>query len=167
MKIPAGNNIPEEINVFVEIPAGGEVKYEYDKKMQALFVDRYAFTSMHYPFNYGFIPNTKAEDGDALDVIIISSKKVYPGAVVPCRPVGMLEMEDEKGIDAKIIAAPLLKIDPFYTYIKDIDDINQAVKNKIKHFFEYYKELEPGKWVKIKEWRNKKTAEEAIKKALT
>ena len=166
MQLSAGKNPPQQINVYIEIPAGGDVKYELDKESGILFVDRFTFTAMYYPFNYGFIPQTKAEDGDPVDVLVFSSKRVQPGTVIPARPVGLLEMEDEAGIDTKILAVPLAKVDPFLAEIKELEDVPVAVKNQIKHFFENYKTLEPGKWVKIRNWRGRSVAEEAIAKAL-
>lgn len=166
MNIPAGKQPPELINVYIEIPAGGDIKYEFDKESGVLFVDRFAFTAFVYPFNYGFIPNTHADDGDALDVLVLSSKKVAPGVVIPSRPIGMLEMEDEEGIDTKILAVPVEKVDPFMTLVQDIKDVTDPVKNQIRHFFEHYKELEPNKWVKLKDWKDKAEALENIKKAL-
>ncbi len=165
-KIPAGKNPPEEINVVIEIPEGSQVKYELDKESGAIFADRFLYTSMQFPFNYGFIPNTLAEDGDPVDVLVISPKPVFPGIVLPARPIGMLEMEDEAGIDTKIIAVPIKKIDPFMAHIEDVKDLPEALKNKIKHFFDHYKELEPGKWVKTKEFLPKEKAYEEIKKAI-
>lgn len=165
-KITPGSNPPEKINVVIEIPEGSRIKYELDKKTNMLFVDRFAFTTMGYPANYGFIPNTSAEDGDPIDVLVLASQSVHPGTVIECRPVGMLEMEDEEGIDTKIIAVPVEKVDPFMSDIKDIDDVTDSIKNKIRHFFEHYKELEPGKWVKLKEWRDKQEAESAIRESV-
>lgn len=165
-KISSGKNPPEEINVVVEIPQGSSVKYEFDKNSGAIVVDRFLYTSMSYPFNYGFIPQTHAEDGDPVDVVIISSLPVTPGSVIPARPIGLLKMEDEAGLDNKIMAVPTEKIDPAFAHIKDIDDINNHLKERIKHFFERYKELEPGKWVKIKEFLAKEYAEEEIKRSL-
>ncbi|MEK7592260.1 MAG: inorganic diphosphatase [Patescibacteria group bacterium] len=165
-KLTAGKNPPEQINVFVEIPQDGSIKYELDKNSGVIFVDRFLYTAFSYPFNYGFIPDTKAEDGDPVDVLVVSSKSVHPGTVIPSVPIGMLEMEDEEGIDTKIIAVPTKKVDPYYGVWASIDDVPQALKDKIKHFFEHYKELEPGKWVKIKEWKNKKDAMEKITKSL-
>lgn len=165
-KLSSGNNPPSEINVFVEIPQGSSVKYELDKDSGVIFVDRFSYTAMFYPFNYGFIPKTYAEDGDPVDVLIISSYSVAPGTVIPSRPIGMLEMEDEAGVDTKIIAVPTAKVDPFLSRINEMKDIDKATENKIKHFFTHYKEIEPGKWVKIKNFLSKKHAEEAIKKAL-
>jgi len=165
-KIPAGKNCPEEINVLVEIPQGSSVKYELDKKTGAIFVDRFAYTAMFYPFNYGFIPQTKAKDGDPIDVLVISTYKVAVGSIIPCRPIGLLQMEDEAGIDTKIIALPTKKVDPFYANIDDIKQLPTKTKELIKHFFEHYKELEPGKWVKTKNFLSKEEAIKEIKKGL-
>lgn len=165
-KIPAGKNPPSEINVFIEIPQGSSVKYELDKESGAIAVDRLLYTSMAYPCNYGFIPNTGAEDGDPTDVLVITSAVLFPGTYVPARPIGMLEMEDEGGIDHKIIAVPTKKIDPYSAHIEDISDLDEATKNKIKHFFDHMKELEPNKWVKTKDFLGKAQAEEVIKKSL-
>jgi len=166
MKISAGSNPPNEINVFIEIPQGSLIKYELDKESNAIFVDRFAFTSMGYPANYGFIPNTLSKDGDPVDVLVISSYPVHPAAVIPSVPIALLEMEDEAGLDSKIIAVPAVKVDPFFGIWKDLSDIPDSYKNRIKHFFEHYKELEIGKWVKIKEWKDKNTALEEIKNSL-
>jgi len=165
-KIKAGKNPPEEINVLIEIPQGSPVKYELEKEAGVLMVDRFAYAAMFYPFNYGFVPNTEAEDGDPLDVLVISTYPVSPGTLIPCRPIGMLEMEDEAGIDTKIIALPTKKVDPFYADIETIDQLPKKTKEMIQHFFNHYKELEPGKWVKTKRFLGKKEAEEAIKKGL-
>ncbi len=165
-KIPAGKNPPSEINVFIEIPQGSSVKYELDKDSGVIAVDRLLYTSMAYPFNYGFIPNTHAEDGDPTDVLLITSAPLFPGTVVAARPVGMLEMEDESGIDHKIIAVPTAKIDPELAEVNDINDVGSHIKAKIKHFFETYKQLEPNKWVKVKDFLDKSHAEESIKKSL-
>ncbi len=164
--VSAGKNPPEQINVFVEIPQGSSIKYELDKDSGVVFVDRFLYTAFSYPFNYGFIPETKALDGDPVDVLVISSQSVAPGTVIPAVAIGMLEMEDEEGIDTKIIAVPTAKIDPLYGVWKDISDVPQALKDKMKHFFEHYKELEPGKWVKIKDWKDRKSALEEISKSL-
>lgn len=166
MKLTAGDNAPEEINVFVEIPQGSSIKYEVDKDSGLLFVDRFLHTAMSYPFNYGFVPQTDAEDGDAVDVLLISSMPVTPGSVVRARPIGMLEMEDEAGMDNKILAVPVKKIDPDYTDIEDIDDISEHTKNKIKHFFENMKSLEKGKWVKLKNFLGRDAAMEEIRKCM-
>lgn len=166
-KLSTGNNPPEEVNVLVEIPQGSSVKYELDKESGIIMVDRFNFTAMSYPFNYGFIPGTHAEDGDPTDVLVISSQPVNPGCLISVRPIGMLEMEDEAGIDTKIIAVPTAKIDPVYAKVNDIIDIDESTKNKIKHFFDHYKELEPGKWVKTKNFLSKNKALEDIKKSMS
>ncbi|MCL6096161.1 MAG: inorganic diphosphatase [Patescibacteria group bacterium] len=165
-KLSAGKNPPEEVNVFIEIPQGVSVKYELDKDSGMIFVDRFLYTQMNYPFNYGFIPNTKAPDGDPVDVLVLSSKPVVPGVVIPSRPIGMLEMEDEAGVDNKIIAVPLPKVDPKFKDYNDVSDIPDKTKDELKYFFENYKKNEPGKWVKLKEWKGKKEALEDIRKAM-
>ncbi len=166
MQLSTGKNPPEEINVFIEIPQNSSVKYELDKKSGMVMVDRFLYTAMNYPFNYGFIPETLAEDNDPLDVLVISSQSVTPGTVMPARIIGVLEMEDEEGIDTKLLAVPTEKVDPFMKSYKDIGDLPEMLKNKIKHFFEHYKELEPGKWVKIKDWKEKATALEQVKEGI-
>jgi inorganic pyrophosphatase len=155
----------EEINVLVEIPKSSSVKYEIDKNSGLLVVDRFMHTAMSYPFNYGFIPNTYAKDGDAVDVMVVSSHPVQAGCVLPSRVIGMLEMEDEAGSDNKIIAVPTKKIDPFYGNINDMDDLDEATKKMIKHFFEFYKSIEPGKWVKISGFVGKDAALKEIKES--
>ena len=162
-KLSAGKNPPEEVNVFVEIPQGSAVKYELDKETGFMTDDRFGYTAMAYPFNYGFIPSTHAEDGDPVDVLVISTYRVDPGCVIPVRPIGLLEMEDEAGIDTKILAVPTKKVDPFYANINDITDLDETTKAKIKHYFDHYKELEPGKWVKTKDFLGKEKAYESIK----
>lgn len=162
-KLSAGKNPPEEVNVVIEIPQGSPIKYELDKESECMMVDRFAFTTMVYPFNYGFIPNTHAEDGDPVDVLVISTYPVHPGTVIPARPIGLLEMEDEAGIDTKILAVATKKVDPFYSDIEDIEDLNETARKKIQHFFNHYKELEAGKWVKTKNFLPKAKALEAIK----
>jgi inorganic pyrophosphatase len=166
MNLTAGEKAPNEVNVFIEIPAGSSVKYELDKEHAVMVVDRFLYTAFSYPCNYGFIPETKADDGDPTDVLILCDKIVSAGVVIPAVPIGMLEMEDEAGIDTKIIAVPTVKIDPIYGTYKDITDVPQATKDKIKHFFEHYKDLEPGKWVKIKKWKGKKEALADITKSM-
>ena len=164
--ISSGKNPPKEINVLVEISQGSTVKYEIDKDSGLLAVDRFLYTSMIFPFNYGFVPQTKAKDGDPLDVVLISSSPINPGSLIAARPIGMLQMEDEAGLDNKIIALPAEKIDPEYSQIQDISVINDHTKQKIKHFFERYKELEPEKWVKIKDFLGKEEAEKEIQMSL-
>lgn len=165
-KLSAGKKAPEEVNVFVEIPQGSYIKYELDKTSGVVMVDRFSYTACAYPFNYGFVPSTSAEDGDPVDVLVISTYPVQSGTVIPARPIGMLEMEDEEGIDTKILAVPTKKVDPFYSKIESIDDLDEMTKNKIKHFFDHYKELEPNKWVKTRNFLGKEKAFEAIKKSM-
>ena len=165
-KIGVGKNPPEEINVFIEIPQGVSIKYELDKDSGFIFVDRFLYTEMNYQFNYGFIPNTLADDGDPVDVLVLSSKPVVPGVVIACRPIGMLEMEDEAGVDNKIVAVPIVKVDPKFKDYNDVSDIPEKTKEDLKYFFENYKKTEPGKWVKIKEWKGKKEALAEIRKAI-
>ncbi len=162
-KLGPGEKAPEVVNVVIEIPMGSSVKYEYDKELGVVRVDRFLYTSMVYPFNYGFIPGTMEEDGDPVDVLVITREPLYPGVVIEARPVALLIMEDEEGPDSKVVAVPKEKLDPTYVNIRDVNDIPEALRNKIKHFFEHYKELEPGKWVRVKEWRG---AEEAKRKIL-
>ncbi|MEK7070615.1 MAG: inorganic diphosphatase [Patescibacteria group bacterium] len=166
-KLSTGNNPQEgEVNVVIEIPEGSFIKYEVDEESGAIMVDRFAYTTMAFPGNYGFIPNSMGEDGDPLDVLVLSTHPLYPGVVVPSRVIGMLEMEDEAGIDTKIIALPTKKVDPFMSKIDTIDDLDEIVKQKIQHFFNHYKDLEPKKWVKTKDFLGKEKALEAIKKSL-
>ena len=170
-KIIAGN-LPDEINVVIEIPMNDNpVKYEIDKESGAIFVDRFIQVAMFYPCNYGFIPHTLSGDGDPVDVLVLSNYPVIPGAVMKCRPVGVLMMEDESGVDEKIIAVPIDKVDISFSNVKDINDVNNDVKLRIKHFFEHYKDLEKSKWVKILGWEDIKKAknliEEGVKRLTT
>ena len=155
-----------EVDVLIEISKNSNVKYELDKEKNRIRVDRFLYTAMNFPFNYGFIPETLADDGDPVDVVVLSYASIFPGSLIKVTPIGVLEMEDEAGQDEKIIAVPLKKIDPFWGIYENIDDIPQIYKDQIKHFFENYKTLEPGKWVKIKSWLSKEKAEELINKAL-
>ncbi len=166
--IPPGpkDKVPEELYVLIEISKGTKLKYEFDKELNILVLDRVLYTSMVYPFNYGFVPSTLCDDGDPLDCLVICHYQLQPGTIVKVRPIGLLEMEDEEGKDEKLIAVPTKKVDPQYADINDINDLPEALKNEIKHFFEHYKELEPGKWVKIKDWKNKEYALEFVKKAI-
>ncbi len=166
MKLGPGKKAPDEINVLIEIPMNSNIKYEYDEEEEVIKVDRVLYTSMVYPFNYGFIPDTLEEDGDPLDVLVLGNYSLLPGTVIEARPVGIVYMKDEEGEDAKIVAVPRDKTDPTFSNIKDINDIPQAIRNKIIHFFEHYKELEPGKWVKISGWGSANEAKERIKKAI-
>lgn len=166
-KIPIGQNPPRDINVLIEIPQGGiPIKYEIDKASGALFVDRFLHTSMVYPANYGFVPHTIAGDGDPCDVLVISQVPVMSGAVVRCRPIGALLMEDEAGPDEKIIAVPVEKLNPYYSGVKSYTDLPALMRDQIAHFFCHYKDLEPGKWVKIIRWIGPDEAADLIAQAI-
>jgi inorganic pyrophosphatase len=148
--IPTGKNPPDDFNVIIEVPLGGEpIKYELDKASGALFVDRFLYTPMRYPGNYGFIPHTMCGDGDPLDVVVMNSRPVAPGCVVRCRPFGVLVMEDDKGQDEKILAVPAHKLTAMYDKVHDLADMQEIQVERVKHFFTHYKDLEPGKWSKI------------------
>ena len=163
MNVTAGKNAPEEFNVIIEIPAHSEpIKYEVDKETGALFVDRFMTTAMHYPCNYGYVPQTISDDGDPVDVLVITPFAVAPGAVVRCRALGMLMMDDEAGGDAKVLAVPVDKILGMYSLWKRIEDINPQRLATIQHFFEHYKDLEKGKWVKVKGWAGPDQAKQEI-----
>lgn len=151
-----------DFKVFIEIPIGSGVKYEVDEETKELKVDRFLYTAFRYPFNYGYIVGTKGGDGDPMDVVVLSSEPVAPGVVMKCHAIGVLETEDEEGIDAKVIAVPTAKIDPLYGVYEDIKDVPAALLNKIKHFYENYKTIEPGKWVKVKEFKGREEAEREI-----
>jgi inorganic pyrophosphatase len=151
---------------LIEIPKDSNIKYELDKESGAVMVDRFLYTAMNYPFNYGFVPGTLADDGDPLDVLVLSEYSVVPASVIPSKAIGLLEMEDEAGIDTKIIAVPKEKIDPVFGAYNDIEEIPAAIKEKIKHFFENYKTLEPGKWVKVKNWQGREVALKEIEKSI-
>jgi len=166
-KIPVGKAPPFDINVFVEIPQGGlPVKYELDKSSGVLFVNRFLHTTMFYPGNYGFIPHTLARDGDPLDVLIVSQAAVIPGAVVRCRPVGVLMMEDEAGPDEKIIAVPIAQLNPYFSGVRSYEDLPAILRDQIAHFFCHYKDLEQGKWVRITRWAGPEEAAEIIQAAV-
>ncbi len=154
-----------DFKAFIEIPLGSSVKYEVDAETNELKVDRFLFTAFSYPFNYGFIKDTKGGDGDPMDVVILSSQPVVPGVVMKCHAIAVLETEDEEGEDAKIIAVPDKKIDPVYGVYEEIKDVPEAILNKIKHFYENYKTLEPGKWIKVRGFKDKKEAEKQILEA--
>ncbi|MCC5792449.1 MAG: inorganic diphosphatase [Legionellaceae bacterium] len=152
-QIKAGGKLPEEINVVIEIPMRGEpVKYEVDKESGSLFVDRFMATAMFYPANYGYVPQTLSEDGDPVDVLVVTPVPLISGAVIPCRPVGMLKMTDESGVDAKLIAVPLAKLSRLYDQVQSCHDLPSSLIHSIEHFFAHYKDLEEGKWVKIEGW---------------
>jgi inorganic pyrophosphatase len=151
--IPIGKNPPDDIKVIIEVPVGGEpIKYEIEKESGALFVDRFLYTPMRYPGNYGFVPHTLCGDGDPLDVLVASTRALVPGSVINCRPVGVLVMEDESGMDEKVIAVPSSKLTQRYDAVKTLTDLPEITRSQIEHFFQHYKDLEPGKWVKIVKW---------------
>ena len=157
--IPVGKNPPDEVNVIIEVPIGGEpIKYEMDKESGALFVDRFLYTSMRYPGNYGFIPHTLSGDGDPCDVLIANNRALAPGSVIAVRPVGVLIMEDEAGQDEKIVAVPVSKLSKRYERIENYPDLPEITLRQIEHFFEHYKDLEPNKWVKVIRWGDKSEA---------
>jgi inorganic pyrophosphatase len=161
--IPAGKNVPEDINVVIEIPAqGAPVKYEIDKDSGALVVDRFMATAMFYPCNYGFIPHTLSDDGDPVDVLVVTPTPLQPGAVIRCRPVGMLRMSDEAGFDAKLVAVPFGKLTPLYDHVQEVTDLPELLRAQIAHFFEQYKALEKGKWVKVDGWADAAAARAEI-----
>ncbi|MDR3351660.1 MAG: inorganic diphosphatase [Zoogloeaceae bacterium] len=158
-----GKDVPNDFNVVIEIPARlPGVKFELDKDSGFLKVDRFMTTPMHYPLDYGFIPHTLSEDGDPVDILLIAPYPLQPGIVVRSRPLGMLEMEDEAGIDAKIIAVPVSKLTPIYDRLQNITDVEPLLLEQIRHFFEHYKDLEKGKWVKVKEWKDIEAARAEI-----
>ncbi len=166
-QIPPGNKAPEDINVIIEVPVGGEpIKYEMDKASGALFVDRYLYTSMRYPGNYGFVPNTLSDDGDPVDVIIASTRAITPGAVMNCRPIGVLKMSDEAGGDEKILAVPTNKLTRRYENVTNYTDLPMITIEQIQHFFEHYKDLEKSKWVKVEGWGDAAEAQRLIQEAI-
>ncbi len=166
-KVPAGKDVPNDLYVVIEIPANIDpIKYEIDKDSDALFVDRFIGTGMRYPANYGYIPHTLSEDGDPLDVLVVTPYPVAPGSVIRCRPVGKLNMEDEAGVDTKLIAVPHDKLTPLYKNVAEHTDLPELLIKQIEHFFTYYKALKPGKWVKITGWDNAAAAKADVLKAL-
>lgn len=165
--IPPGSNTPDDINVVIEIPANSQpIKYEIDKESQALFVDRFMATPMFYPANYGYIPNTLSDDGDALDVLVVTPYTLVPGCVIRCRPVGILNMSDEAGQDSKLLAVPHSKLSVLYDHVKEASDLPPLLIQQIEHFFENYKDLEKGKWVKVDGWANAEAAKAEIMKSI-
>ncbi len=166
-EIPVGDDAPHDINVVIEVPSGGEpVKYEMDKASGTLFVDRILYTSMRYPGNYGFVPHTLSGDGDPIDVLIANQRPLMSGAIINCRPVGVLYMKDEAGEDEKIVAVPSVKVSAMFNKINTVDDLPQILLEKISHFFEHYKDLEEGKWVEIVRWGDAGEARQMINDAI-
>ena len=166
-KIPVGKNPPYEVNVIIEIPLGGNpVKYEMDKESGAMFVDRFLHTAMYYPCNYGFIPHTLSQDGDPVDAAVLAQVPVTPGVVIASRPIGVLIMEDEGGIDEKILCVPVDKLHPYYSNVGSYRDIRPILLEQIAHFFEHYKDLERGKWVKVQRWGEAEEAQALIREGI-
>jgi len=162
-KVSVGADVPNEVNVIIENPMGGvPVKYELDKESGMMFVDRFLYTTMFYPGNYGFIPHTLSDDGDAVDVLVMTDVQIESKAYLSVKPIGVLVMEDESGMDEKIIAVPTPNLNPFYSNIDEIDGLPENTRNKIQHFFEHYKDLEPGKWSKLVKWGSADEAEKII-----
>jgi inorganic pyrophosphatase len=165
--VTPGARAPDEFNVIIEIPMNADpIKYEVDKATGALFVDRFMSTAMHYPCNYGYVPQTLSDDGDPVDVLVITPFPLFPGVVVTCRPIGMLKMSDEAGGDAKLLAVPIDKILPIYQHWQKPEDMNDLRLQQITHFFEHYKDLEPGKWVKVKGGEGPESARTEIRESI-
>ena len=166
-KLSIGKNPPQENNVAIEIPAGSApVKYEIDKDSGALLVDRFIHTPMHYPVNYGFVPHTLSDDGDPIDACVLTPQPIIHGCVIAARPVGVLMMEDESGVDEKLLCVPVDKLHPYYSNVKTVEDLPQIVRDQIGHFFEHYKDLESGKWVKVQGWEGVEKAHQMIEAAI-
>ena len=161
--ISIGPNPPDEVNVVIEVPIGGEpIKYEMDKASGALVVDRFLYTSMRYPGNYGFIPHTLSDDGDPCDVVVANTRAIIPGAIIRCRIVGVLHMKDEGGHDEKLVGVPVSKLTPRYDHVKNYTDLPDILIQQIEHFFTHYKDLEPGKWVKVAGWGDADDARKVV-----
>ena len=161
--VNAGRDVPNDFNVIIEIPMNADpIKYEVDKESGAIFVDRFMGTAMHYPCNYGYIPDTIADDGDPCDVLVITPFALIPGVVVRCRALGVLKMTDEAGGDSKILAVPIEKILPVYSHLQKVEDVQELTLRQIQHFFEHYKDLEKGKWVKVEGWEGPDAAKAEI-----
>ncbi len=166
-RVSSGKDVPNNINVIIEIPAHSDpVKYEVDKDTGAMFVDRFMGTAMHYPCNYGYVPHTLSDDGDPSDVLVVTPIPLLTGTVIRCRPVGILKMTDESGADAKVLAVPIPKVTPLYNKVSEASDLPQGLLDQIAHFFEHYKDLEPGKWVKVEGWGNAEEAKQEILKSV-
>jgi inorganic pyrophosphatase len=162
-RVTSGRDLANDINVIVEIPMNADpIKYEVDKETGALFVDRFVSTAMHYPCNYGYVPDTLSDDGDPVDVLVITPFALMPGVVVRCRPIGLLKMSDEAGGDTKVLSVPIDKLTPLYRHIQTARDLPEMVLSQITHFFAHYKDLEPGKWVKVEGWGGPEEAKKEI-----
>ena len=162
-RVSAGKDVPNDINVIIEIPAQSDpIKFEVDKDSGAIFVDRFMGTTMRYPLNYGYVPHTVAGDGDPVDVLVVTPFPLQPGVVIRCRPVGLLKMEDESGDDAKVVAVPVSKLTPLYDKVHSLEDLPELLLKQTVHFFEHYKDLEPGKWVKVLGWAGVEEAKQEI-----
>ena len=165
--IAIGNNPPDDVNVLIEVPVGGQpIKYELDKDAGVLVVDRFLYTPMTYPGNYGFVPHTLSEDGDPIDVLVCNTRQLVPGCAINVRPVGGLIMEDDSGLDEKIVAVPSSHLTKRYDGVNNFSDLPDITLQQIQHFFEHYKDLEPGKWVKIGDWMDADTAKQMIVEAI-
>ena len=165
--IAIGETPPKDINVIIEVPLGGQpIKYELDKEAGTLVVDRFLYTPMSYPGNYGFVPHTLSEDGDPIDVLVCNTRPLVPGCVINVRPIGVMLMEDNSGQDEKVIAVPSPELTKRYDAVKNYTDLPDITLQQIEHFFEHYKDLEPGKWVKLGGWQNRDTAEQLIVEAI-
>ena len=161
--IPIGNNPPEDVNVIIEVPVGGQpIKYEMNKEAGTLYVDRFLYTPMTYPGNYGFVPHTLSGDGDPVDVLVCNTRQLVPGCYINVRPIGVLIMEDNAGEDEKIIAVPMPKVTRRYEDVHNYTDLPEITLQQVQHFFEHYKDLEPGKWVKIGGWHDAARARQMI-----
>lgn len=167
-RVTSGDALPDNFNVIIEIPAHSDpVKYEVDKATGAMFVDRFMNVAMHYPCNYGYIPHTLSEDGDPVDVLVVTPLPIISGAVIKCRPLGLLRMEDESGPDAKIMALPIDKLATTYRHIEKLEQLPRDLLNQVSHFFEHYKDLENNKWVKIQGWEEIDAAKQEIMDSVT
>jgi len=161
--VTPGDQAPDVFNVIIEIPMNADpIKYEVDKETGAVFVDRFMTTAMHYPTNYGYVPQTIAGDGDPVDVLVMTPFALMPGVVVPCRAIGILNMSDEAGQDGKVLAVPTTKILPIYSHLEKPEDVHEMILKSIEHFFEHYKDLEKGKWVKVEGWQGPEAARQEI-----
>jgi len=162
-RVSTGKDVPNKINVIIEIPSHSDpVKYEVDKETGAMFVDRFMGTAMHYPCNYGYVPHTLSPDGDPVDVLVVTPIPLLTGSVISCRPVGVLKMTDESGDDAKVLAVPVTKVCPIYKKVKTPEDLGQGLLDQIAHFFEHYKDLDEGKWVRVEGWADIEAAKQEI-----